>query len=65
MRCFFRCCGREAGDRLIKGVSIMMQGLEHAEEGLFARIFADTFYVLMPQKLQFYNILSQKMGSKI
>lgn len=51
--------GREAGDRLIKGLSMMMQGLEHAEEGLFARIFADTFYILMPQRLQFYNVLSK------
>ena len=55
--------GREAGDRLIKGVSMMMQGMEHAEEGLFARIFADTFYVLMPQKVQFYNILSTKIAA--
>lgn len=52
--------GREAGDTLIKGMAMMMQGLEHAEEGIFARIFADTFYALMPRNLQFHSLLSQR-----
>lgn len=49
--------GRQAGDRLLQGLSLVISGCENAEKGLMARVSADTFYLLMPEELGFYTPL--------
>lgn len=52
--------GRKSGDVMLQKLAMYLTGLEHAEQGLLARASADTFYILMPQELHFYEILDQK-----
>ena len=54
--------GRRAGDGLLRGISVFMLGMEDADKGLFARASADTFYILMPSELRFYEALMREMS---
>ena len=55
--------GRASGDRMLKSLALFMLGMEHAEDGIFARASADTFYILMPQELAFYEILQKEISA--
>ena len=54
--------GRKTGDVMLQKLAMYLTGLEHVEQGLLARASADTFYILMPQELHFYEILDQKVA---
>ena len=45
--------GRKAGDHLLKKLALFLTGLKDADCGILAHAFADTFYILIPQALQF------------
>lgn len=54
--------GRKNGDVMLQKLAMYLTGLEHVEQGLLARASADTFYILMPQELRFYEILDRKVA---
>ena len=54
--------GRKNGDVMLQKLGLFLIGLEYAERGVFARASADTFYILMPQELRFYEMLDQKVA---
>ena len=56
--------GRIAGNLLLKNFSLLLLGLDHTEQGLFARNSSE-FYILMPSSLHFYKDLSEEAGSFI
>lgn len=49
--------GHAAGDRLLQQLSLFLIGLPHIEEGIAAHDSADTFFLLMPSYLHFYETL--------
>lgn len=53
--------GRKAGDEFLQAVALFLLGLNGADQGILARASADVFYMMMPEKLKFYEILEQKM----
>lgn len=52
--------GRSAGDKLLKDFSRFLMGLRDAEEGIFCRAYADTFYICIPTRKEFFNELDEK-----
>lgn len=54
--------GRDAGDALLKSISLCIIGLDHADEGILAHFVADTFFVFMPSEYRFYEILQKKIS---
>ena len=54
--------GRKTGDQLLQNLALFLPGLRHAEQGIFARPFADTFFVLMPAEFHFYEILHEEVS---
>lgn len=53
--------GRNMGDKLLKDFARFLMGLRNAEEGIFCRAYADTFYVCMPTAKKFYYELEEKI----
>ena len=53
--------GRSAGDKLLKDFARFLIGLHDTEEGIFCRAYADTFYICMPTKKEFYYELDEKI----
>ena len=51
--------GREAGDRMLKSLTLAMLGAQQAEETLFARAGADTFYIMAESGARFYEELDR------
>ena len=49
--------GHAAGNRLLQQLSLFLIGLPHIEEGIAAHDSADTFFLLMPSYLHFYETL--------
>ena len=54
--------GRKAGDRLLQNLALFLGGLPHADQGIFARAYADTFYLYMPARFRFYELLSEQVA---
>ena len=55
--------GRKSGDTLLQKLAIFLMGLENADKGVFSRATADTFFILMPEKLHFYQSLQQNVAA--
>lgn len=53
--------GRSTGDKLLKDFARFLMGLKNAGEGIFCRAYADTFYICMPSRQQFYHELDEKI----
>lgn len=53
--------GRSAGDKLLIDFARFLMGLRNAEEGIFCRAYADTFYICMPTRKEFYYELDEKI----
>lgn len=53
--------GRSVGDKLLKDFARFLSGLHNAEEGIFCRAYADTFYICMPTHRKFYLELEEKV----
>lgn len=53
--------GREEGDKLIKSLALFLLGLDVGEKGIFARAYADTFYICMPGEIHFPEILDREV----
>lgn len=53
--------GRSTGDKLLKDFARFLIGLRNAEEGIFCRAYADTFYICMPTHRKFYYELEEKV----
>ena len=53
--------GRKAGDALLIRMALFLMGIPDAEQGIFARISADTFCMLMPSELRFYEKLKNEL----
>lgn len=47
--------GRKAGDVLLSRMALFLIGIPDAEQGIFARISADTFCMLFPPEIRFYE----------
>ncbi len=54
--------GRGAGDGLLRNIAVFMLGLKNAESGIFSRAAADTFYILMPSEICFYDELMHEVS---
>ena len=54
--------GRKAGDQLLKKLSLFLTGLKDADCAILAHAFADTFYILVPQSVQFHETLQQELS---
>lgn len=53
--------GRKAGDKLLKNLALFLTGRKDSDRGILAHAFADTFYILIPQSLQFHEILKKEL----
>lgn len=53
--------GRKAGDKLLKNLALFLTGRKDADRGLLAHAFADTFYIMIPQSVQFHETLRQEL----
>lgn len=53
--------GRKAGDTLLGRIALFLMGIPDAEQGIFARISADTFCILIPSGLYFYERLKKEL----
>lgn len=53
--------GRSTGDKLLKDFARFLMGLKNAGDGIFCRAYADTFYICMPSRKQFYHELDEKV----
>lgn len=53
--------GREEGDKLIKHLALFLLGLDTGEKGIFARAYADTFYICMPGEAHFPELLDREV----
>lgn len=53
--------GRKAGDQLLQSLAMFLLSLSGADHGILARASADTFYMMMPGELKFYETLGQEM----
>lgn len=54
--------GRKAGDQLLKKLALFLTGLKDIDCGILAHAFADTFYILIPKRLQFHETLKRELG---
>lgn len=54
--------GRKAGDALLIRMALFLMGIPNAEQGIFARISADTFCMLIPSELRFYEKLKKELA---
>ena len=55
--------GRKTADGLLQALAVFLQGLDVTESGIFARIPADIFYILIPQELHFYEVIEEKVSA--
>ena len=53
--------GRKTGDVLLSRMALFLIGIPDSEQGIFARISADTFCMLMPSELRFYEKLKNEL----
>lgn len=53
--------GRTTGDKLLKDFARFLSGLRNADEGIFCRAYADTFYICMSTNRKFYDELNEKI----
>ena len=53
--------GRSTGDKLLKDFARFLSGLRNADEGIFCRAYADTFYICMSTNRKFYDELNEKI----
>lgn len=54
--------GHSSGDRLLQDLAVFLTGLDPENQGIFARDFADIFYILMPSQFRFYETLSHRIS---
>ncbi len=55
--------GRKTADALLQSLALFLQGLDDSDRGIFARIPADIFYILIPQELRFYEVIERKVSA--
>ena len=55
--------GRRTADNLLKALALFLQGLDEKEQGIFARIPADIFYILIPQDEKFYEAIEREVSA--
>ena len=53
--------GRRDCEHLLRELAMFMTGLNANGKGLFARAAGDSFYIFMPSKDRFYDILSEEL----
>ncbi len=54
--------GKAAGKCMIRKLALFMTGLEQSDEAIIARVAEATFYICMPSKYKFYNILDVEIS---
>ena len=55
--------GRKTADRLLQSLAKVLLGLDDTEQGIFARVPADIFYILIPQKQHFYEKIEKEIST--
>lgn len=53
--------GRREGLRFLQQLALVLTGMQGAESGVLARVYAGTFYIFVPGRLRFYEELSRKL----
>ena len=53
--------GSKVADKLLQDLALFLTGLEHADQGLFARKAGDLFYIYMPAQFCFPELLQEKL----
>lgn len=55
--------GRKTADYLLQALALFLYGLDAEGEGLMARVPADIFYMLIPRKLHFHEIVEKEVSA--
>lgn len=55
--------GRKTADLLLQALAQFLYGLDTEEEAIMARVPADIFYILIPQKAHFYEIIQKEVSA--
>lgn len=55
--------GRKTADHLLQALALFLYGLDEEGEGIMARVPADIFYILIPRKLHFHEILEKEVSA--
>ena len=55
--------GRKTADHLLQALALFLYGLDEEGEGIMARVPADIFYILMPQRLHFHEVLEREVSA--
>lgn len=55
--------GRQEGLRFLQDMAMQLLSLNGSEQGIFARVYAATFYIFMPHELNFYTQLKEQVDA--
>ncbi len=53
--------GKEAGDKLLQDIALFLTDTPYTEEGGFSRVDADTFYIMIPSRYTYHQLLADNL----